>query len=148
MANENSQEPEGVGYEICTGLISVLSNHLDACEATQDPWAARYRYETIIPFVNVMDDQIERLEDPAERETCREQFNQLIAKGQRIAPTIPVICEGCGDAFTGPPPEEEDEESERQAEEPQLCPACQEDREQAERETAEDDNQEEPAQDG
>ena len=121
MTTENNTEPAGTGYEICTGLISVLSAQLDVCEATHDPWAARYRYDAIIPFVNTMDEQIETLDDEAERETCREQFNQLIAKGQRIAPTIPLICVQCGDAFTEPPPEDGEEMSE---EPPTHCRAC------------------------
>lgn len=124
MTTMTNEEPAGTGYEICTGLISVLSSQLDVCEATQDPWAARYRYDAIIPFVNTMDEQIETLQDDAERETCREQFNQLIAKGRRIAPTIPLICTACGDAFTEPPPEEGEEINE---DPPTRCRSCEPD---------------------
>ncbi len=121
MTTQTTQEPAGVGYEVCTSILSALSKQLDVCEATYDPWAARYRYDALIPFVNTMDEQIDTLQDPAERETCREQFQQLIEKGRRIAPTIPLICDTCRDAFTQPPPE--DDQPEHQ-DPPTTCEAC------------------------
>ena len=111
-------EPPELAYEVCSGILSIISNQMDLCEESDNPWLARYRFDAVKPFVTMMDEQIENLDNPAERQTCRRQYDQIIAKGRRMEPTIPLICTVCGDPFENDP--DEDDEDDIQ----ELCPAC------------------------
>ena len=117
--SDTATEPAGAGYEVCTSLISALSQMLDKCETTTNPWEARYRYDAILPFVITMDEQIDTLDDDSERDTCREQYQQMIEKGRRIAPSIPLICALCGDAYAP-----DGKRLQRSKGEADICPPC------------------------
>ena len=117
-----TKEPQGAAYEVCTSMISALNRQLDQCEETTNPWEARYKFDAIIPFVNTMDEALEGLSDEAERDTCREQFKQMVDRGKAMAPSIPLICQQCGDAY-GPDPDG----LPRTGDEPEICAACKND---------------------
>ena len=88
-----------VPYLICTDMLSLVGRQLDVCAETADPWEARYKFDALKPFVRTLQQQIETLTDPAELETCRQQMKNIVNKGKRISPDIPLICTRCGDTF-------------------------------------------------
>lgn len=100
-------------YLICTDLLSLIGRQLDQCAETSDPWESRYKFDALKPFVRTLRQQIETLTDPAELETCRQQMENIINKGKRISPDIPLICTQCGDVF---PNTDEPDTS--------VCPDC------------------------
>ena len=122
MTSQKSKrsEPAELAYEVCSGILSIISNQMDLCEESDNPWLARYRFDAVKPFVTMMDDQIENLENPAERQTCRRQYDQIIAKGRRMEPTIDLICIACGDPFKNQNADDEDDDDDAR----EVCPAC------------------------
>ena len=131
-----TREPAGVAYEVCTSLISALNRQLDRCSETTDPWEARYKFDAIIPFVNLMEEQVGQLEDDAERDTCAAQLDQVVERGRTLAPSIPLICARCGDAY-GPEAraskrdseEETAEGADQGADDQEICRSCRTERE-------------------
>lgn len=108
-------------YLLCSEMTRFISQQLDNCAETTDPWESRHKFDALKPLVKTVRQQIETLTDEAELDTCRQQMDGVIAKGKRIAPDIPMICPQCYDTFHPEPDSSPDEPA------PELCRDCRHD---------------------
>lgn len=108
-------------YLLCSEMTRFISQQLDNCAETTDPWESRHKFDALKPFVKTVRQQIETLTDEAELDTCRQQLDGVIAKGKRIALDIPVVCPKCYYTFH---PEPDSGPAEPP---PELCRDCRHD---------------------
>lgn len=111
-ATGHVEDPE-LSYQVCSALIEKSRDLLLQCECCDDPARARAQFDLIRRFCVELDRQIDRIDDPAARDTCRLQMETVVREGRRLAPTIPYICPQCQRPWL--PPREPDSP---------ICPDC------------------------
>ena len=88
-------EPSEPVYELFLELAQIASRELDNCESTPDPAEARYKFDVVAEFAGMLEAQTARIPDAMERRTCQIQVAGIRQEIQRIAHSIPYICQSC-----------------------------------------------------